>query len=114
MSKKYHINERAFLNLPSDLRAYLIAYVEDTTPYPACCDEYRDGGQISLRIADCIKEIDLYFDLSTERERENSVHKAKLLADVLAKFRDAIELEVNAIEERSAVRQHERAMAAVH
>ena len=114
MSKKFHVNERAFLNLPTDLRAYIIAFVEDTSPYPACCDEYRDGGQISLRIADCYNEIDLYFDLSTARERENSLHKAKLLSEVLAKFRDAIEAEAKSIEERLTVRQHARAATAVH
>jgi hypothetical protein len=114
MSRKFHVNERAFLNLPSNLRAYIIAYVEDTSPYPASCDEYREGGDISLRIADCFNEIDLYFDLSTARERENSLHKAKTLAEILTRFRDAIEIEVKAIEDRATVRQHARAAIAVH
>ena len=114
MSKKFHVNERAFLNLPTNLRAYIIAYVEDTSPYPSCCDEYREGGNISLRIADCHDEIDLYFDLSTARRRENSLHKATQLADILARFRDAIEAETKAIEERVTVQQHGRAAAAVH
>ncbi|MEP6705021.1 MAG: hypothetical protein ABJB34_09475 [Acidobacteriota bacterium] len=114
MSKIFHVNERAFLNLQSSLRAYIIAYVEDTTPYPACCDEYREGGQMALRIADCHEEISLYFDLSSARERENSLHKAKTLADILSRFRDAIEAETKAIEERGTVQQHTRAAAAVH
>ena len=114
MSKKFHINERVFLNLPTDLRAYIIAFVEDTSPYPACCEEYRDGGYISLRIADCFNEIDLYFDLSTARERENSIHKAKTLAEILSRFRDAIEAEAKSIEDRTAVQQHARAISAVH
>jgi hypothetical protein len=99
MSKQFHLNERAFLNLPSNLRAYIIAYVEDTNPYPACCEEYRKGGEISLRIADCHNEIDLYFDLSTSRDRENALHKAKTLADILSRFRDAIEAEVKAVDD---------------
>ena len=114
MSRKFHVNERAFLNLQSNLRAYIIAYVEDTSPYPACCDQYRDGGQMSLRIADCHDEIDLSFDLSTKRERENSLHKARTLADILTRFREAIEAEAKAIEERATVQQHARATAAVH
>ena len=114
MSRQFHINERAFLNLPSNLRAYIIAYVEDTNAYPACCDEYTEGGDISLRIADCRNEINLYFDLSTARERENALHKAKTLAEILTRFRDAIEAEVKAIDERSALKQHGRAAAAVH
>jgi hypothetical protein len=114
MSRKFHVNERVFLNLPSNLRAYIIAYVEDTDPYPACCDEYREGGDISLRIADCYKEIDLYFDLSSARERENALHKAKTLADILNRFKDAIEAEVKAIEKRTTVKPHTRAATAVH
>ena len=114
MNKQFHLNERAFLNLPTNLRAYIIAYVEDTNGYPACCGEYREGGDISLRIADCHTEIDLSFDLSTEKRRENALHKAKTLADILSRFRDAIEAEVKAIEDRNAVQQHARAAAAVH
>src|SRR5689334_21033771 len=114
MSKQFRMNERAFLNLPTNLRAYIIAFVEDTSPYPACCEEYREGGQISLRIADCFKEIDLYFDLSTARERKNSLYKAGKLAEILTKFRDAIEAEAKAIEEREALQQHARAAVAVH
>ena len=78
MSKEFHVNERAFLNLKSNLRAYIIAYVEDTRPYPACCEQYRDGGQIALRIADCHDEIELYFDLSTERERRTVFTRQRL------------------------------------
>ncbi|MGH7782952.1 MAG: hypothetical protein ACREO5_03815, partial [Candidatus Binatia bacterium] len=114
MSKKFRVNERVFLNLPTNLRAYIIAFVEDTSPYPACCEEYREGGHISLRIADCFNEIDLYFDMSNERERKNSVHKANTLANILTQFRDAIEAEASAIEERVTPPQHLRAMAAVH
>ncbi|MEO8042036.1 MAG: hypothetical protein ABI646_05415 [Acidobacteriota bacterium] len=114
MSKKFHVNERVFLNLPTNLRAYIIAFVEDTSAYPACCDEYRDGGQISLRIADCHEEIDLFFDLSTAGRRENSLHKAKTLADILTRFREAIEAETKAIEERVTVQHHARSVAAVH
>ncbi len=105
MEKKFHVNEREFLNLPTDLRAYVIAYVEDSSTYPACCDQYEEGGMISLRIADCHSEIELYFDLSSERDRENSVHKARVLADILTRFRDAIEAEAKAVDERTTVQQ---------
>jgi len=114
MDKKFHVNERAFLNLPTNLRACVIAFVEDTSIYPACCEEYREGGQISLSIADCYNEIELYFDLSTAGERENSLHKAEKLADILTRFRDAIEAEVKAIEKRDALQQHARVASAVH
>src|SRR4051812_16601777 len=108
MAKEFHMNDREFLNLQTELRAYIIAYVEDTSPYPACCDEYREGGQIALKIADCYDEIGLYFELSTGRERRNSLHKAKTLAEILTRFYNAIETEVKAIEEREALKQHAR------
>jgi len=114
MSRKYHMNERAFLNLPTNLRAYIIASVEDSSTYTAGQDEYREGGQIELRIADCFEEIGLYFDLSTKRERENALFKAKTLAEILTKFKDAIEIEVKAIEQREALKLHARAAIAVH
>jgi hypothetical protein len=114
MNKQFHVNERAFLNLQSNLRAYVIACVEDSSPYPACCDEYREGGLISLRIADCYDEINLYFDLSSARERENSLYKAKKLAEILTLFRDALEAEAKAIEDRQTLRQHARAAAGIH
>ncbi len=114
MNKKFHMNEREFLNLQTNLRAYIIAFVEDTSVYPACCDEFKLGGMISLRISDCYNEIDLYFDLSTPKERKNALHKSRTLAETLTKFRDAIEAEVKAIEERTTLQLHERAAAAVH
>ena len=114
MGKEFHINEREFLNLPTNLRAYIIAFVEDSSPYPACCPEYQEGGMISLKIADCYNEIDLYFDLSNARERKNSLYKAKTLAEILGRFYEAIEKEVKAVEERETLKQHARAAAAVH
>jgi hypothetical protein len=114
MAKKFHVREREFLNLYTNLRAYIIACVEDSGPYPACCDQYRDGAEVELRLADCYNEIEMYFDLSSPAERANSLHKAKTLADVLARFHAAIETEIKAIEEREALRQHARAAAAIH
>jgi len=114
MGKEFHMNEREFLNLRTNLRAYIIAYVEDSSPYPACCDEYREGGLIELRIADCYKEIDLYFDLSNASERRNSLHKAKTLAEILTRFHAAIKTEVKAIEERETLKLHARAAASIH
>jgi hypothetical protein len=114
MGKVFHMNERQFLNLPTNLRAYIIAFVEDSSPYPASCDQYREGGQIELRLADCYNEIDLYFDLSNARERRNSLHKAKTLAEILSRFHSAIETEVNAIEERETLKLHARAAASIH
>ena len=114
MGKQFHMNERQFLNLPTNMRAYIIAYVEDSSQYPACCDQYREGGLIKLTIADCHADIELDFDLSSGSRRNNAVHKAKTLADILTRFHAAIEAEVKAIEERETLKLHARAAASIH
>jgi len=114
MSKKYHVERREFLNKFTDMRAYVIGIVEDTREKHECYESKKDRSEIILRIADCSDEIDLWFDLRTERDRENSLFKIKQLADIVVQMRDAIELEVRSIEEREAVQQHARAASAVH
>ncbi len=114
MSKKYHIQERTFLNLKPEMRAYVIALVEDTSEYPVCCDEYQKGGEIVLELASCYDEIYLHFDMETSADRENSLHKARRLAEVVNAFREALEKEVISMNERNSVHQHTRASAAVH
>ena len=114
MSKKYHVERREFLNQFTDMRAYVIGIVEDTRAKHECCESKKDRSEIVLRIADCSEEIDLWFDVRTERDRENSLYKIRQLADVVVEMREAIELEVRSIEERDAVQQHTRAASAVH
>jgi len=96
------------------MRAYVIAVVEDTRDAPGCCEDHHKGGEIVFEIASCYDEIYLHFYMSTTAERENSLHKAKKLAEVANAFRQAIEYEVAAIEERNSIQQHTRAAAAVH
>ena len=114
MSKKYHIRERSFLNLETDMRAYIIAIVEDTRHIQTCCRDHRYNGEITLKMSDCFDDISLDFGLSTKSERENSLYKIRKIVEVLTAFRDAVELEAVAIEGRESINLHERAMAAVH
>lgn len=114
MSRKYHIRERSFLNLHTDMRAYVIGIVEDTRDNNHCCASHEESGEITLEIADCTSSIELHFDLKTAPERENSLHKIRKLAEVIAAVRDAIEIECKTIDERQAVRQHTRAASSVH
>jgi hypothetical protein len=114
MSKKYHYRERAFLNINPEMRAYVIAVVEDTGNFPDCCEQFRKGGEIVFEIASCYDEINLHFEMATESDRENSLYKATKLAEVANAFREAIEREVKALDERTSVQQHTRAVAAVH
>jgi hypothetical protein len=114
MSKKYHFRERMFLNINPEMRAYVIAVVENTSDFPACCEEYRKGGEIILEIASCYDEINLHFDMATEADRENSLFKATKLAEIANAFREAIEREVKGLNERTIIHQHARAASAVH
>lgn len=114
MSKKFHVRERAFLNLKTDMRAYVIGVVEDTRETLSCCKEHKVGGQIQLEIADCYDDIALHFEMKTVEDRENSLYKITKLAEVINAVRQAIEIEIEAINARDSVRPHDRAMAAVH
>lgn len=117
MSKKYHLRRREFLNLDVDLRAYVIAVVEDAREKHVerrSSEEEDDYLDVSLRIADCRQEISLYFDLETQEERENSLYKIRILAEVINEFRLAIEKEVEVISARESIPRHARAATAVH
>lgn len=95
------VNERWFLNLPGFHRgAYVLAYVEDTSerhPGPRrWCEEdcarcpHNFEPRIVLEIADCEERINLEFDLETEAERVNSLHKLDTLIATLRVFRTGI------------------------
>ena len=114
MSKKYHVERREFLNKFSNLRAYVIAIVEDAREKHVCCRDGDHWQEISLKIADCNEEIELYFDLESVEERENSLHKIRTLAEVINEFRQAIEREVEVINARESVPRLPRVSAAVH
>lgn len=104
MSKKFHVQQREFLNIYPTWRAYIMATVEDTSGHNGCYFE----------LASCHDEIELHFSLATPEDRENSLHKANKLAEVVNAFRDAIEKEVAIINERRSTQQHARAASAVH
>ncbi len=114
MSRKYHVQRREFLNIYATWRAYVIATVEDTSEVTSCCDEHRDGSHVHFELASCSDEIELHFSLSSADDRENSLHKANKLAEVVNEFRDAIEKEIHIIEERQTTKQHARAASSVH
>ncbi len=114
MSKKYHVRERAFLNLDPELRAYVIAIVEDAREKHVCCSNADEYSEITLRIADCSTEIELYFDLGSVEERENSLHKIRTLAAVIDSFKRAIEIEVEVMSARQSIPKHSRVSSALH
>lgn len=114
MSKKYHVERREFLNKFKDMRAYVIGVVENTHDRHVCCSDKAERSHITLKIADCSEEIDLWFDLRTKEERENSIYKIRILAEVISEVRDAIELEAKMIEERSVLQVNAKAASTIH
>src|SRR5687768_8521634 len=100
MSRKYHIQERAFLNKKPEMRAYIMAVVEDTREIDQTLEDEWKWGRIELKMADCIEEISLEFDLSDRTERENSLHKIRKLAEIINVFRNALEIEASDLEAR--------------
>jgi hypothetical protein len=80
----------------------------------SCCEEHRDGSEVFFELASCSEDIQLHFSLSTAENRQNSLHKANKLAEVVNAFRDALEKEVAIIDERQSTQQHTRAASAVH
>ena len=114
MSKKYHVRERAFLNKKTDMRAYVMAIVEDTRDIADCFEDGWRWGEIELKLADCFDEVSFEFNLSTKEERENSLFKIRKIAETINAVLDAMELEANDIESREAIKPLLKALSAVH
>ena len=112
------VNERWFLNLPGfHGRAYVVAYVEDTSARDACprpdCNHYdrRDDGphnfepRMILEIADCEDTISLEFDVDSEARRANSLHKLDTLIAALRVLRKGLLEEFAAYDPRERGRE---------
>src|SRR5688500_5697485 len=112
MSKKYHVRERAFLNKKTDMRAYVMAVVEDTRDIADCFEDGWKWGEIELKLADCFDEVSFEFNLSTPLERENSLYKIRKIAEVVNAVREALEIESSDIESREAIKPLFKALSA--
>ena len=106
------VNERVFLNLPGfHGGAYVLAYVEDTSERgPFECEDpectrcpHNFRPRIILELADCSDRIELWFDIESEAQRANSLHKVNTLIAALRVFRKGL---VGECEEYDR-RQHE-------
>jgi hypothetical protein len=114
MNKKYHVREKAFLSLDKDERDYVVAVVEDAREKYLSCTNSVDCTEISLRIADWRHEIELYFNIETVEERENSLYKVRTLAEVINVFKRALESEIEVLNARQSVPRHSRISSAIH
>jgi hypothetical protein len=104
------VDVRRFLNLPGfHGGAYVVAYVEDTStreltkrdPFGYEGSRYvNPQPRIILEIADCSQRINLEFELDSELDVENALHKVDVLAVALAEFRAGLIEEARIYRER--------------
>jgi hypothetical protein len=104
------VDEKIALNLQGfHGGAYVRVFVEDTTfrkwrrrpPQP----------RIRLRIADCSREILLWFELDSPEARENSLYKINTLLGALQRFRDALDAEAELYAHRAQHRPRKEVTA---
>ena len=114
MSKKYHLRERTFLNLDLQMRAYAIAVVEDTRELVSEDENDWKYSTVELRFADCVDEVSFSFYLSSKEERENSLHKIREISRIVNAFKEALEIEAEAIDERQSFTPLKASAATVH
>jgi hypothetical protein len=107
---KARVDVRRFLNLPGfHGGAYVVAYVEDTSGRKITKRDlfgYESARWVNprprliLEIADCSSRIELEFELDSELNLENSLHKLDTLTTALAVFRDGLVEEARLFGER--------------
>ena len=107
---KARVDVRRFLNLPGfHGGAYVVAYVENTSgreitkrdPFGYESGRYvNPQPRIILEIADCSNRINLEFDIDSELDVENSLHKLDTLAAALGDFRAGLIEEAHLYHER--------------
>ena len=105
------VDVRRFLNLPGfHGGAYIVAYVEDTSsseptkrdPYGYESGRYvNPQPRIILEIADCSERINLEFELDSELDVENSLHKVDTLVAALGELRAGLVEEARLYRERA-------------
>jgi hypothetical protein len=81
---------RTFLNLRGHhAGAYALADIKVEPGYDR--DERTKRVSATLSIADCGRVVTLEFDVDSPSDARNSLHKARLLRDVVNHFTDALE-----------------------
>jgi hypothetical protein len=97
----YRVRIRKFLNKPGHhAGAYVLAEVEDSTKHK----KGKHGWpyvHVDLTLADCSRVVSFDFNLSSAKDRANSLHKIDILVDSLTQFRDALRAETDLAAERS-------------
>lgn len=87
--------KRAFLNpIATGQPSFIFAVAESSEGGKDACGNYV------LTIADCKRNVQFDFPLTSPRMRKQSLAKADLLADVINRFREAIHAEAELIDQQ--------------
>ena len=91
----FTLRKRLFLNpVSTGQTSYVLAEVESSQ------DGGYKWGHYMLTLADCRRRVQLEFFLGTKDARRLALKKIDLLIDVLTRFRDALQKEIDLIEQR--------------
>ena len=92
------LDERIRLNYPEfDGGAEVRVFVEDTS---AKASRQPPSPRLTLRVSDCVNQIDLEFAVESAALRDNSQFKLDTLIEALMRFRDAYAVEAELYAER--------------
>lgn len=93
----YRVKRREWLNPDSTaLSAFVIAKVGDTSR----ARSRTTTPDIMFKMADCNDMIELEFGMWSDKQRDRSLQKARLLRDVVNEFVDAVETEYELVKRR--------------
>lgn len=101
---KYHVRRRLFLNRDEDLPAFIIGIVQDTSEMPNEDEDWK-WGTIELKLGDCNRRVSFDFQMETRQERAASLYKINRIAEVVNAVRDAIQTEVDSINQRPPIKR---------
>ena len=108
---RYYVRRREFLNEDPEMPAYVIGVVQDTSDIPDEGEGWK-WGTAMLDFGDCNRRVSFDLDMSGPDERNNTLHKINLIAEVVNAVRDAIAKEVESRNARPHVQDHSQGAVA--
>ena len=102
MERKHHINKRTFLLAESGSSEHAVAIVERSGALLELDPDLDWYVTVYLKIASEDSAASFYFDLGTPEARAKSLERIRTLADLVGEFKEALEKEVQEVEERDS------------
>ena len=103
ITTRYHVRRREFLGKEPESGEFIIGVVQDTREISDEDEQVWKWGTVQLEICDGYRWISFHFEMADLDERDNSLRKINLLAQVINEVRQAIESEVESRDARPHV-----------